>query len=94
MPDLDPTAQDAPQSPGMGSQSEPDDQTGSTFLINKEVYPEAKPGDTFTVRVERVHDAEMECSLVKGDEEQTQEPALDEGDGEPSAAAPHGGMFE
>ena len=39
-----------------------------TFLVNKEAYPDAKPGDTFTMRVERVHEGEMECSVEKPEE--------------------------
>jgi hypothetical protein len=41
---------------------------GQTFLVNKEAYPDAKPGDVFKMRVEEVHDQEMSCSVMKDDE--------------------------
>lgn len=51
-----------------------------TFLINKEAYPEAKPGDTFKVRVEEVYDKEMSCSVEHEEEKQP--------DGEPGGGEP------
>lgn len=43
---------------------------GETFLVNKQAYPDAKPGDMFKMRVVRVHEDEMECSVEKDDEQQ------------------------
>lgn len=62
------------------AQGEDQDET-STFLVNKEVSPEAKPGDRFTVEVVRVHDSEMECRYV-GEDEQGEPKGV--GDGEPA----------
>jgi|SRR5271170_1185394 len=61
---------------GMPEGSEPRGQgedgegEGETFMVNKEAYPEAKPGDTFMMRVERVHEGEMECSVEKPEEDE------------------------
>jgi hypothetical protein len=71
------TSEQSPQGDGQDRQ----EGENSTFLINKEAYPEAKPGDLFTVRVERVHDQEMECSLVKEDEEKPPGGSEEAGDG-------------
>lgn len=46
-----------------------------TYLVQKEAYPDAKPGDTFKMRVVRVHDEEMECAVEKGDEQSEDEEA-------------------
>lgn len=60
-------SQDAPEGDKAGGD---DKEKGDspTFLVNKEAYPEAKPGDMFKMRVEAVHDAEMECSVMKDKE--------------------------
>lgn len=73
-----------------GSKPPAEDQPegGRTFLVNKEAYPDAKPGDVFKMRVEQVHDDEMSCSIEKDGEpesgpeepaEQTENPATPPG---------------
>ena len=95
MPDYmenDGPAQETPmqESSGGGDGMDKGEGEGQTFLINKEAYPEAKPGDTFKMRVEQVHDQEMECSVMKEGE------AKDEGSAEeaspPAASMPDGMM--
>lgn len=50
-----------------------------TYLVQREAYPDAKPGDTFTMRVVRVHSGEMECSVEKdGEHEEGEEPMTEQ----------------
>lgn len=67
-----PGASDAPPA------DKPDDDKqgdAETYLVNREAYPDAKPGDVFKMRVAAVHDAEMECTVEKDDEQQEGEEA-------------------
>jgi hypothetical protein len=67
-------------------------QEGKTFLVNQEMYPNAKPGDQFMVKVEAIHDGEMSCSVMgEGEKEEGEEAPPDEGGEETSEAMPPGG---
>lgn len=67
-----------PEKPGMEGDGE-DKGDEQTYLVQKEAYPDAKPGDTFKMRVVRVHADEMECSVEKEDEQaEGDEPMGDE----------------
>jgi hypothetical protein len=57
-----------PEQRGDPEAKEAGDGGGETFAVNKTAYPDAKPGDTFKMRVVRVHDEDMECEVVKDDE--------------------------
>jgi hypothetical protein len=46
---------------------------GETFLVNRAAYPDAKPGDRFMMRVEAVHENEMECSVEPMEKEEKDE---------------------
>ena len=46
------------QSPKPGEEDGQDD--ASTFLVPRDICPDMKPGDTFTAKVVRVHDQEIE----------------------------------
>ena len=70
-----------PKAGGDGGEDADRGEGGETFLVNKSAYPDAKPGDMFKMRVEQVHDDEMECSVMKDDEHE-------EGGEEPPAEAP------
>lgn len=63
--------------PGGGAMDGHDDKEGMddkpTFLVNKEAYPDAKPGDVLKMRVAAVHDQEMECTVEKDDEHEEHE---------------------
>ena len=59
-----------PKDGGDGGDAADRSEGGETFLVNKSAYPDAKPGDMFKMRVEQVHDDEMECSVMKDDGEQ------------------------
>ena len=76
----DSPAKDAPMPQGKEG-ADMDKEQGDdseTFLVNKNAYPDAKPGDTFKMRVVRVHDDEMECSVEKDDEHEAGEEAAPE----------------
>lgn len=66
---------------------------GQTFAINKEAYPDAKPGDMFKMRVESVHEADMMCSVMK-DEEQHEDAGGDEAEAMPAEATAPPGMMD
>jgi len=79
--------QDAPSS-GMMDKPEGNEQEemgSEMFLVNKTVYPNAQPGDTFTVRVDRVQEDELECSVVHEDENEAPEGMEEEAGAEPPA---------
>ena len=75
-----------PQGKEGGDMDKEQGDESETFLVNKNAYPDAKPGDTFKARVERVHDDEMECSVEKDDEQAEGEEAAPE-----EAPMPEGG---
>ena len=86
-------SEDYYESDGGISDSKPSDQGPSegdskTFLLNKDVCPGMKPGDTGAFRVEREMEGEFECSYIdeKKEESAEQKP-------EP-AMAPSDGMFD
>ena len=67
-------------------------QEGKTFLVNQEMYPNAKPGDQFMVKVEAIHDGEMSCSVMEdGDNQEDEEAPPDEGGEQMAGAMPPGG---
>jgi hypothetical protein len=55
-------------------------------LINKEHFPDAKPGDTLTIKVLQVHGEELECEPVSKGEEDGDEPE--------SELAPSGSRYD
>lgn len=67
-------------------------QEGKTFLVNQEMYPNAKPGDQFMVKVEAIHDGEMSCSVMEeGEKPEDEEAPPDEGGEQMAGAMPPGG---
>src|SRR6266496_1567872 len=53
------------------------DEEAGTALLPKSFFPaEPEPGQTYSVKIERVHDDQVECSLESNDkEEQSEAPA-------------------
>jgi hypothetical protein len=62
------------QSPKPGEEDGQDD--ASTFLIPKDAHPDAKPGDTITLKVVRAHDEELECAVVEAGPEDEAKPDM------------------
>jgi|HubBroStandDraft_6_1064221.scaffolds.fasta_scaffold175276_2 hypothetical protein len=88
----DSPGQDAPPDKAGGDDKEKGD--SPTFLVNKEAYPDAKPGDMFKMRVAAVHDKEMECTVEKGDEQEEGEEAPPEEASMPGASGPPDSMMD
>ena len=66
-PGKDAPMPDKPDMDGKGDGEDKGDE--QTYLVEKNAYPDAKPGDTFKMRVVRVHNQEMECAVEKDDEQ-------------------------
>lgn len=79
----EPAAPDA-QKPEEGKQDD-----GQTYLINKDVCPDMKPGDEMVVKIVAIHDKEYEVSYApEGEHSEEKEAAGSEGMG---ATMPEGG---
>ncbi len=55
-------AESTPQGDMQGDDEQNEDAGNeNTFLVNKEICPDMKPGDMLTAKILRVHDDEYEC---------------------------------
>lgn len=55
-----------------------EEQPENTFLVNKEAYPDGKPGDTFMVKIVNVMDEDMECMAMPKKEGEEGEEGMEE----------------
>lgn len=68
--DLYDKPQDNPEPEEGGEGMEGKDAQGMTFLVNKESFPNAMPGDEIMARVVAVHDSELECEPMEKEEKE------------------------